>query len=402
MQMVSATLFSGDWEHTEQQKESLWQEIYQESIQQGVFTLIYPVVEAELPPEAQGKWRNAYYRELTANLRVDYEHTELHSLLTEAGIPYVSLKGVASASYYPEPGLRMMGDVDFLIRREDVARASRLLESLGFEREDGQPDRSDGIHIGYHRPAADGTTASIWELHWSVNGIPGGEAGATVRGYLDGLIENAKDCGTAGGTVKVPDAFCHGLILLLHTASHMTYEGVGLRHLCDWLVFADHFSESEFTTLFEDKLKKAGLWRFAQLLTLCGVQFLGCPPKAWAGNAPETLLEAMIRDICDGGNFGKKDADRYRQIKYIANWDGRTVDDRSVLRQALSTIHYKARTEYAFVKKFPILLPLGWICIVLQYVRRVVLKERQMDRKETLERAAARKRIYREFHLFEK
>jgi hypothetical protein len=250
MQLISIALFTGKREDTEQQREIHWRELYRESLQQGVFTLIYPVVEAELPPEVQGAWRNTYYSALTGNLRVDYEYTEMHSILAEAGIPYVSLKGVASASYYPEPELRMMGDVDFLVRREDVARTGRLLESSGFERESGQDGRdgkTDGIHTGYHRTAADGANISSWELHWSVNGIPDGEA-------------------------------------------------------------------------------------------------------------PEELLGAMICDIFDGGNFGRK---------------------------------------------APALRPVGWICTVVQYLDLVRRGERRMDRKETLENAAVRKQIYRQFQLFE-
>ena len=39
---------------------------------------------------------------LAKNLSVIYEHTELHELLTSNGIPYVTLKGCASASYYSD------------------------------------------------------------------------------------------------------------------------------------------------------------------------------------------------------------------------------------------------------------------------------------------------------------
>jgi hypothetical protein len=184
-------------------------------------------------------------------------------------------------------------------------------------------------------------------------------------------------------------------------SDHMTSEGIGIRHLCDWLVFADHFTDEEFTDIFEEKLKADGLWNFAQLLTLCGIRYLGCPPKEWAGEAKEELLEALICDICNGGNFGKKDADRYQQIKYISNRGERTVDDKGVFQQLLNTLYKKTRSECAFVKKIPVLLPIGMVCTALQYLMLVLRGERSMDQKATLEKAAWRKGIYKEFGLFE-
>ena len=53
----------------------------------------------------------------------------------------------------------------------------------------------------------------------------------------------------------MPSHFHHGLNLLLHTNQHLLGEGLGLRHLCDWAVFAAGFSDEEFRELFEEKLK---------------------------------------------------------------------------------------------------------------------------------------------------
>jgi hypothetical protein len=65
------------------------------------------------------------------------------------------------------------------------------------------------------------------------------------------------------------------------------------------------------------------------------VRYLGCPPKAWTGEAPEELLGAMICDIFEGGNFGKKSPDRARQIKYIADRDDHTVGGKGTVRKQI-------------------------------------------------------------------
>ena len=49
------------------------------------------------------------------------EHGELHEWMTANDVPYVAIKGLASARYYPEPNLRLMDDVDFREAKENVS-----------------------------------------------------------------------------------------------------------------------------------------------------------------------------------------------------------------------------------------------------------------------------------------
>lgn len=315
---------------------------------------------------------------LTKNLTVIYEHTELHELLTSNNISYVILKGCASASYYDDAVLRTMGDVDFLVNQQDLSRAGDLLESIDFERTAG--DDSAGIHIAYHRDA------STWELHRSVNGIPAGICGDFVKSYLSDIINTAVDCETSCGTIRIPDPFHHCLILLLHTASHLTSEGVGLRHLCDWAVFANKVNVEQWKT----ELQNCGLYHFAQILTLVSMKYLGLPEQSWAGTADDTILEQLITDILDGGNFGKKDDDRYRQIKYISNRGEHTVDQKNAVFQLWDTIGKKAAAERK-----------SRAGVVAEYIGLVIYGKRKLDTGKTIGAANQRKKLYAELHLYE-
>lgn len=342
---------------------------------------ILPLVYALLPQESKALSSKEYKQTMAANMAISYEHTELHDLLTENGIPYVILKGAASASYYPSPILRTMGDVDFLVKEQDLKRAGELLEGIGFQPEED----TGGIHIAYHREG------STWEMHRSINGIPDNPAGEIIRGYLSDLTETAVDYDEGNGILRIPDDFHHGLILLLHTASHLTSEGVGLRHLCDWAVFVNHFTDTQFVALFESRLKACGLWRFAQLLTLVSVKYLHLPEKDWAGDAEEELLEGMICDILSGGNFGKKDEDRYRQIKYISNRGEHTVDEKSAVHQLWETVSRKAKAEHKTKLR-----------VLTDYARLVLQGKRKLDDLKTIRRAEGRKELYTEFRLYER
>ena len=196
--------------------------------------------------------------------------------------------------------------------------------------------------------------------------------------------------------------------MLLHTASHLTSEGVGLRHLCDWVVFASTLSDREFREIFEKKLKDFGLWRFAQVLTLLGINYLGAPKRVWALEAVEShkvdddTLSGLMNDILSGGNFGTKDMNRYREIKYISDRGEHTVSSGGILRQGMRTVNQKVRTDYKTIGKHKILYPIGYIAEGGKYLGLLISgKRKSSGTKQMLKEAAERKKIYSSLKLFQ-
>ena len=319
------------------------------------------------------------------NVNIKYMHTWLHVVMASAGIPYCTIKGVTSAAYYPSPILRAMGDVDFIVRKEDLDRAEKAMEQVGCTRENYLHDH----HHAFHK---DGITI---ELHWEAPGVP--EDKPEVRKLLDDLIDKAvmKD-----GCMQA-SAFHHGLILLLHTAEHMINTGIGLRHLCDWAVFEASFSDEDFRGLFEEKLRAAGLWRFAQLLSLTSAKFLGSPRQTWMGDAEEELLTGIMEDILDSGNFGIKDNERINQAKLLTDRSSRSVKRTGALRQLGRAMTQKALFEWPPCKEHKILLPVGWLVVSARHIDRIRRGKRpKVHVRNMLIGAKKRREIYQEFQLF--
>ena len=191
--------------------------------------------------------------------------------------------------------------------------------------------------------------------------------------------------------------------MLLHMISHMTSEGIGLRHLCDWAVFVNGISNDEFVGLFSEKLKRFGLWKFAQIMIATSEKYLGIEHKELIESAEldDDLLEAVITDILKGGNFGKKDLNRYREIKYISNLNDRTVDNKSVFAQAFTTLNMKVYGDYSFINKYKILLPVGWVAEGGKYIGLLISgKRKTKNTSAMLKEAAERKEIYSQMDLF--
>lgn len=403
LQVIGAALFGGDMPAVDAQ---YIEPLLKESKSQAVYSLLFNTldnqIKAALSSEKYEQYSEMNLMHAIACTRNFDEHGELHELMTGEQIPYVVIKGLASALYYPEPSLRNTGDVDFLVDSSDLPRAGKVLEQAGFAVDHG--DEDDGIHVAYTRPPM-----SIWEMHRSVNGVASGEIGKAIQAELDHTIATAEQATCDGVLCRVPDPFHHGLIMLLHTASHMTSEGVGLRHLCDWAVFVYALSDAEFREIFEKKLKDFGLWRFAQVLTLLGIEYLGAPKRVWAVKAVERKLitaeqlESLMNDILSGGNFGFKDMNRYREIKYITDRGERTVSSDGIIKQGFKTLNKKVCADYKTIGKHRFLLPIGYIAEGGRYIGLLLSgKRKSSGTRQMLQEAAQRKKVYSSLRLFEK
>lgn len=324
------------------------------------------------------------------NAKIDFEHIRIHRIMTQAGIPYMILKGFASALYYRDPLLRSMGDVDFLVSPRCLEAADEVLKKHGYESTDKNRAFHD-VYIG---------NGCRCEMHFEPAGIPEGKAGETVREYLNDALECSCEVKTEVGTMVVPSVFHHGLIILLHMCHHLTGEGLGLRHLCDWAVFISPMDNDEFCNIFEEKLKQIGLWKFAQIMAQISVEYLGCPEKEWAGEVDRQLAEKVLHDIFKGGNFGQKSSDRSHESLLISS---KTEQENSMLKQFFISANSIVYSNWSIAKKFKILLPVGWVFFGGRYLIRSFFGKRPKVRlKKVTQEATERKELYAQLKLFER
>lgn len=374
-------------------------DVLKEAKSQTVFTTVFPYLQDSLlnnHPKEYETQQEDYFRHLILNTNNFQEHNELHELMNASSIPYVTIKGLSSTYYYPDSSMRDMGDVDFLVYEKDFENAKKAVLDAGFEIDHG--DESDSIHIAFKR-----APMSIWEQHRSINGVPDGKIGELIQREIGTTIETAQLIKLDGAECMIPDKYHHGLIIMLHMISHMTSEGIGLRHLCDWAVFADKLENDEFVGLFKDKFERFGLWKYAQIMTAVSEKYLGIKHKQWIENSSidDNLLQGVIEDILNGGNFGKKDMNRYRETKYISNRGERTVDNKNIVAQVFGTLTKKTYTDYKYTEKHRVLLPIGWIAEGGKYIGLLISgKRKSKGTSAMLKEAAKRKDIYSKMELF--
>lgn len=90
--------------------------VWCEAYAQAVTLMAFHNSENEiLKSEKCGYIRKKLSRSLADNTKIDFEHVRICDTMKKADIPCIILKGFASALYYPDPLMRSMGDVDFLV-----------------------------------------------------------------------------------------------------------------------------------------------------------------------------------------------------------------------------------------------------------------------------------------------
>lgn len=370
-----------------------WRDILKECINQSVVSLAYSSLPDKLiDKNIYAEWEYMANTEIIINSRVSYAHSVINDLLESSDIPYVMLKGCVSASYYDNPMLRTMGDVDFLVKSCDFEKANNLLEQNSFI--------SHNIKHEYEKSYSKDNI--IFELHKKINGVPGGKVGKIVDSYFNDILEKAVLTKTDFAKYYSPTAFHHGLIMLLHVARHMITGGIGLRHFCDWAVFVEKIGD-DFSAMFENRLKKVGLWRFAQILSLFCVEYLGCTKRAWMGSVDKALLEGLLDDVFAGGNFGHKDKKRSDEAKFITSRKKGGVNNDSNIKQGILSLNEIVRKHWKVAEKVPVIYPFGWFFFGIRYALRAMLgKRKKVNINELVDGAEKRKELYRQLGLFEK
>ncbi len=327
---------------------------------------------------------------LADNAKVDFEHVRICEIMKNSGIPCTILKGFASALYYPDALMRSMGDVDFLVDTDNFEEANKVLAENGYDATDKSHDVHD-IYLG---------KVCRCEMHFQPSGIPHGKVGVKVRKYLSGLLENSEKVQTELGEITVPSTFHHGLIILLHMCHHLTGDGLGLRHLCDWAVFLNTVGEEKFLEMFEKPFKDIGLWEFAKIMTFISCEYLGLSGMDWAKDADKRLADYILIDIIIGGNFGQKHADRSHESLLISS---KNEKETSMLRQFFISANSIVYKNWKAARKYKILLPLGWVFFGGRYLIRSILGKRPKIRPQKVAKEASERiDIYSELKLFDK
>lgn len=372
-----------------------WAKVYKESFQQTVVLFasgaISPYKDV-IPQEVFGKWLAFSGRTFTTNMFVVNYQNELVKFLDDNGYKYIILKGLSSASYYENPDMRMLGDVDFLIERNKTDEiAQRIQKELGYGR------RSEFEHICHVTMTRE--RAAI-EMHFEIPGIPHGDNGEYVREYIKNILENTQNVKMAECEFTAPSHLFHGVIILLHMLHHMTTEGLGLRHLCDWGAFVNKTADMDFwKTEFVPFLKKINLLTYAGVMASVCKKYMGIDMPAVLPVADDEICEEIMCDILQSGNFGNKD-EQYHQSGLLVSENGKDSMNKSTFSVLLGKLDSAVKMHWPWLKRWKILLPFAYVIFTVKYYLKVLAGKRP-SLTSLMPEANRRKELYKKLEIYE-
>ena len=131
----------------------------------------------------------------------------LAAAMNKVGVKPLLLKGSAAqiGNVYPDPGFRVMADIDLLVPPERIGDSVRAAEAAGFR-------IRDSLEHGHSQPPQDHHELGLMlEIHHRITRV-------TERDNLPGslLLAQASEADVGGATVLLPDWTMHAAVTLLH------------------------------------------------------------------------------------------------------------------------------------------------------------------------------------------
>jgi putative nucleotidyltransferase-like protein len=147
-----------------------WEEVLNSAFWYGITPLLYHNLKGFqcIPQEVMDKLKEAYYGSMARNM---YLYAELRRVLEafhEKGVEVIVLKGAALAeTIYGDIALRPMGDIDLLVKKENLSYAEKIMSESGYLFIGNKPPewyRGNHYHIRYIHPEKNTRV----EIHWHI------------------------------------------------------------------------------------------------------------------------------------------------------------------------------------------------------------------------------------------
>jgi hypothetical protein len=167
---------------------------------------------------------------------------EVNTILSQAGIRHVLLKGMAlEHTVYRSAGLRQMNDVDILVKKDEIVKAWLLLKAHGFISDMIKSPLYRRIitETGKHMPTLRKDGFPV-ELHHRLFMSP------ERNKLLDSAIDNAVEIKLEGSPAYIPGNDIHLEFLKSHFEDHRSAGGIQLRLWLDMELLSPG-SAPEFT-----------------------------------------------------------------------------------------------------------------------------------------------------------
>lgn len=251
--------------------------------------------------------RNNVYKCLSVKQQIANSNKKLNDALEKLAdvlnihnIRYVVFKGQTAAAYYPDPSLRMPGDIDFYCADCDYLKAQdAITKDLGvtFDKRD-IVDRHDSFNM-------DGVR---FEMHYKMEILGSSNHQKHYDNIMTGAVSSPLYLNFGKTKVATLSPTFNVLHILKHLFNHLLVEGVALRQFCDLAIIIGKTSDCIDVDLLEHSLKAIGYWKAFLASGAFVVKYLGLPTDKFPYSLSSKDFkwgERILTAILEHGNFGR-------------------------------------------------------------------------------------------------
>lgn len=250
------------------------------------------------------------------------------------GIDYALLKGCVMKPLYPNPEMRVMGDADILIRKEQREKIAGVMTELGFQ--EGDENVCDTTWRNPHL-----TT----ELHHRIYG----DVNKDLLRYFHDIWGKVEHVSGNCYQLSVEDHYLH---IFTHMAKHFRSYGIGARQLVDIQVYRNAHPEMDMDKV-EKALESMNMTQFHEsTLQLLRVWFAGAPT--------DPVTDAITAYIFSSGSWGTTENRMYTEALVHASGKTQQAKGQSVFRMIFPKLTY-LQSSYSILLRHPWLQPIFWV-----------------------------------------
>ena len=277
------------------------------------------VTVAHMPNNVRLKLKSFIVSNVITSNHIDEVLVKVMSAMQANEIHPILLKGIGLAKNYPFPEIRQCGDIDLYVNGSDAEKTYDVLKTIT-----SRIDDREYLTCGKHYTAVCENVEIEIHRHICIHVLK--KYKTRFESYAaKGLYQDLQQIEVSGVKVDTPEITFNAYYIFEHAFEHFMTSGVGLRQLCDWMMFlhknADKIDRDYLHSILID-LDMMKPWQtFGALL----VDYLGMPAEEFPFYTSEVKTAKVLNFILADGNFGKnswyyKSTSRFFLVKKLKSF----------------------------------------------------------------------------------
>lgn len=256
------------------------------------------------------------------NIKMNRLVISLFGKMRSLGLHPVLMKGQAFAQNYPNPLHRVCGDIDLYFKhQDDCKKAIDWAIRVGGHSHQGNESAWEHKHF-----AVDLKGFEV-ELHYQMCRFENHRLQKRLQNIIDHefAVNEPYYVRIEGEEIETVPPTLSVLHQLMHIIRHLLEAGVGIRQICDLAVYVDRHCDEINADVLRQYVEELQLGEVAGALGYILVEMLGLKKEKWPLGIVADHAEFIIREIFDGGNFGRqRTAFQRNENVFIRKWHSMT------------------------------------------------------------------------------